>query len=222
VAGLLTVTATSPPCFVMDARVTVNGRNTVTTPAFTTALAGDVLLAFVSADGPATAGSQTATVSGAGLTWKLVARENASFGDAEIWTATAPTQLSNMTVTSTLGRTGYDQSLSVISEQMSNGVGATAIAAAKSGSPSLTLTTTGPGSLVFAVGHDWDNAIGRTLAPNQTMLYQNVDTAVGDTAWSQYTTAVIPGALVPVTMSDTAPTGDQWDLAAVELTSDDG
>ncbi len=222
----ITVTVSNPappaPCFVQDADVTVNGQNSVTTPSFTNALAGDVLLAFVSADGPATAGGQTATVSGAGLTWKLVARENASSGDAEIWTATAPTQLANVTVTSTLGKSGFDQSLSVVSYQMSDGVGASAIAAAKSGAPTVTLDTTGPGSLVFAVGHDWDNAISRTLAPNQTLLYQFLDNGVGDTTWSQYTTAVIPGSLTPVTMSDTAPTGDQWDLAAVELTSDDG
>ena len=38
---------------------------------------------------PTTGGAQTVTVSGAGLTWTLVSRANASSGDAEIWQATA-------------------------------------------------------------------------------------------------------------------------------------
>ena len=55
------------PCFIMDAHVTVHGTGAVTTPSFHTAAAGETLLAFVSSDGPAGAGKQTATITGAGL-----------------------------------------------------------------------------------------------------------------------------------------------------------
>jgi hypothetical protein len=73
---------------------------------------------------------------------------------------------------------------------------------------------------VFAVGHDWDNAIERTLGSNQVMLHQYLDTAAGDTAWSQYTGQVTGPTGTVVTLNDTAPTSDRWDMAAVELRGD--
>ena len=50
----VTVQNPAPPmtCFVMQAQVSVHGKSTVTTPSFHTAMAGEVLFAFVSADGP--------------------------------------------------------------------------------------------------------------------------------------------------------------------------
>ena len=48
-------------------------------------------MALVAADGSSTA-NQTATVTGAGLTWSLVKRSDAQW-HAEIWAATAPTIL---------------------------------------------------------------------------------------------------------------------------------
>jgi hypothetical protein len=205
---------------VVDANVTANGNGTVTTPSFITAGAGEQLVALVSADGPQRAGGQTATVSGAGLTWHLVTRANSQFGDAEIWWATAPTALAGATVTSTPALSGYDQSLSVIAVQMSKGIGASIAGGAASGGPTVSLTTTEAGSLVFAVGHDWDNAIERTLGSNQVMLHQFLDARAGDTSWSQYTSQVTGPAGTVVMLNDTAPTSDRWDMAAVELRGD--
>ncbi len=73
----------------IDQSVTRTGAGAITTAAFSTAAAGETLLAFVGSDGPAGAGNQQATVSGAGLTWRLVRRSNGRPGDAEIWAATA-------------------------------------------------------------------------------------------------------------------------------------
>jgi hypothetical protein len=208
------------PCFVMDANVSVAGNGAVTTPSFTTATEGEQLLAFVGSDGPNGGGWQSATVSGAGLEWKLVTRANSRSGDAEIWWATAPKPLVGATVTSTPAVGGYDQSLTVIAEQMSNGIGASAAAGAASGAPSVSLQTTGAESLVFAVGNDYDNPLARTVATNQVLLHQELDTKTGDTYWSQYTGAITGPAGETVTMNDTAPTTDQWNMAAVELLSD--
>jgi Domain of unknown function (DUF4082)/Bacterial Ig domain/Fibronectin type III domain/Lysyl oxidase len=208
------------PCFVMDANVSVDGHGTVTTPSFITAEAGEQLLALVGSDGPAGAERQSATVSGAGLTWTLVARANSHSGDAEIWTATAPSQLSNAAITSTPAVSGYDQSLTVISMEMSLGTGASVVGGAASGAPSVSLMTTEEGSLAFAVGNDYDTATARTLGSNQVMLHQFLDTKTGDTYWSQYTGQVIGPAGSAVTLNDIAPTNDQWNMAAVELRGD--
>jgi hypothetical protein len=208
----------APPmaCFIIDAKSFVDGSNTVTTPPFTTALPGELLLAFVSADGSLRT-TQTATVSGAGLTWTLVARANGQAGTAEIWTATAATPLSNVTVTSRLQKNGYHQSLSVIAMQGTDGLGASAFASRSSGAPQVSLTTTRANSLVFGVGIDWDQAIPRTLDVNQTLLHQWVDTATGTTFWVQNTSVQSGPAGSLVMLDDTAPTGDRWDFAAVEV-----
>jgi hypothetical protein len=220
----ITVTVENPanpdPCFVMDAKTFVDGHNAVTTPSFTTAEAGEQLLAFVASDGPNGAGKQSATVSGAGLTWTLLKRANARSGDAEIWGATASHPLTAVTVSSTPAVSGFDQSLTVIAMQMSNGFGASVAGGGASGAPSASLTTTEAGSLVFAVGNDWDKASARTLGTNQVLLHQQVDTHSGDTFWSQYTGQITGPTGSVVTLNDTAPTNDQWNMAAVELLSD--
>jgi hypothetical protein len=209
-------------CFVQQADVSVHGNGTVTTPSFHTATPGETLLAFVTADGPGGAGAQSAAVSGAGLTWKLVKRENDRPGDAEVWTAAAPAVLDGATVTSALSAGGYDQDLTVVAYEGVTGVGAAAAAAAASGAPAVTLTTTGASSLVFATGHDFDNATARALPTGQVMLDQWLDTNTGDTSWTQYTNQAVSPAGTTITMSDTAPATDQWDLVAVELVGDSG
>jgi hypothetical protein len=219
----VTVQNPAPPmtCFVMQAQSNVHGNGTVTTPSFHTAAADEVLVAFVSADGPANVLSQSSTVSGAGLKWTLVRRANGQPGDAEVWEAPAPFVLANATVTSKLAKSGYDQSLTVIAMEGVSGVGAAVSGSSASGAPSVKLTTTGATSLVFAVGHDWDNAQARTLPPGWTMLDQWVDTGSGDTSWSQYTNTPTGAAGSVVTVGDTAPTSDRWDLVGVELLNDD-
>jgi Bacterial Ig domain/Lysyl oxidase len=218
----VTVQNPAPPmtCFVMQAQESVHGRGALTTPAFHTAAAGETLLAFVGSDGPAAPAAQSVTVSGAGLAWTLVRRANGQAGDAEIWQATAPAVLTSAIVTSTPLRSGYDQDLTVIAMEGTDGVGASAAASAPSGAPSVSLTTTSATSLVFAVGDDWDSATPRTLPPGWVPLDQWLDTSTGDTYWSQYTNVPVPAAGTKVTASDTAPSTDRWNLAAVEVTSD--
>ncbi len=223
-ASAVDVTVQNPaeegPCFVMDVNTTVNGHGTVTTQPFITAEAEEQLVAFVSSDGPSGAGRQSATVSGAGLTWTLVQRANSQSGDAEIWEASAPTELSDVKVTSTPLVAGYDQSLTVIAMQMSHGIGASASAGGATGAPSVSLHTTEEGSLVYAVGNDWSNAVSRALGSNQVLLRQYLDTNTGDTFWSQYTGQVTGALGSEVTLNDTAPTNDRWNMAAVEILGD--
>ncbi len=124
------------------------------------------------------AGKQRVTVSGAGLTWKLVKRSNGQSGDGEVWTATAASVLSNVTVTSTPAKSGYSQDLTVVAFQGTDGVGASAAASGANGAPHVNLTTTEAGSLVFAVGSDWDNATARALSARWVLLDQWMNSSV--------------------------------------------
>jgi hypothetical protein len=214
----VTVGNPTPPmvCFIVDVQVSKDGRGPVTTPVFHTALPGELLLAFGASDGPQ-GGSQTLSVSGAGLSWKLVKRANAQAGTAEIWAATAATALTGAQVTANQTKGGYDMSLTVIAVQGAAGTGAAAAASARSGPPTVTLTTTKVASLVYGVGNDWDNAIARTVGTNQLLDHQWLDTATGDAFWVQNLTSPTGQAGSVVTLNDTAPTSDRWNFAAVEI-----
>lgn len=212
----VTPTATSSP--IVDVQVSVNGTGTTaTTPSFSTAQAGEMLLAFAAADGPTASGAQTVTVTGAGLTWTLVRRSNAQFGTAEVWTATAPAKLTGVSVSATETVGGFHQMLTVVAVQGSSGIGAVQAANAASGAPSVSLTTTRASSLVFAVGNDWDSAAARVVGAGQSIVSQWVDSTVGDTFWTQRLTAPTGAVGSVVTINDTTPTSDRWNLCAVEI-----
>jgi len=198
--------------------------STIVTPAFTTAAANELLLAFVSADAPSSGTNTTvSSIAGGGLTWVLVRRTNTQLGTAEVWRAFAPAVLSNVTVTAILSRstaasmtvvtfTGVDTS----GTSGSGAIGATASGNAASGTPTANLSTTRNNSWVFGVGTDWDNATARTVPANQTMVHQYLAT-VGDTYWVQRMTSTTPASGTVVTINDTAPTADRYNLTIVEV-----
>jgi Bacterial Ig domain/Lysyl oxidase len=224
VTGILVSNPPPPvPCFILDATAAVNGRGPVTTPSFRTSLAGERLFAFAASDGPKNT-SQTLSVSGGGLSWTLVKRGNAQPGTAEIWTALAPSALTSLTVSAQQTITGYDMSLYVVAYQGVGGVGNSAAASASRGAPTVKVTTTKAGSLLYAVGNDYDHAIdmSRAVGTNQILDYQWLDTATRDTYWVQNETfpPIIPLGAV-ITLNDTAPTRDQWNFVAVEILNDD-
>jgi beta-lactam-binding protein with PASTA domain len=211
------VSSGAPPTSpTVDTIVFSDGGGTQTTPAFGTSSAGELLVAFIGSDGPAS-GSQSVIISGAGLTWTQVSRASMQLGMVEIWTATAVNALTNATVTSTQTAAGYNQSLTVVAFTSAGGIGAFAVTGGATGAPAISLTTTKAGSLVYAVGNDWDSAAARSLGPAQVMVHQWVDAGFGDTYWVQAASGAIGSANTLVRLNDTAPTTDRWNFAIVEI-----
>jgi hypothetical protein len=208
------------PCFVVDVTTSAEGAKKVSTAPFTTAEPGEQLFAFVSADGPAGAGHQSAKVSGGGVKWTLVRRADEQTGDAEIWTATAKKALHSKKVKSVLAVKGYDQLRTVISVEMSDGAGASAAASAPGGPPSVSLMTDEAESLVYAVGSDPAGAVPRVPGSNQVILHEEVNATIGKTFWTQLLGTITGPAGELVTLDDTAPGGDPWNMAAVEIRGD--
>ena len=205
-----------------------NGQ-TVTTTAFSTAGANELLIALVSYAGGANVGGSTATVSGASLAWTLVKRQNTRAGTSEIWRAWAAGTLTSVTVTATVTGAGGDSFGSAVisvlaftgtdatSGDGSSAIGATNGASAASGAPTCSLTTTRDGSWVLGAGDDWDNNVGRTIGSGQTLIQQFVNATDGDTSWTQQRTTTTATIGTVVTINDTAPTADQYNLAIVEV-----
>jgi hypothetical protein len=98
----------------------------------------------------------------------------------------------------------------------SGAIGAVATANAISGGPTATLVTTGNGSLVLGVGVDWDSAIARIPGTGQKIVHQYL-ASVGDTYWVQMCSSTVPLSGTAVTINDTAPTGDRYNLSIVEV-----
>jgi hypothetical protein len=148
-------------------------------------------------------------------------------GDAEIWTALAPTAVSNLTVTASEAQGGYDMSLYVVAYQGVGGIGNSTAASAATGAPTVAVTTTKGGSLVYAVGNDYDNPVAYTVGTNQKMddLWQ--DSSTGDTYWVQNDTYPprSPDPGTTITLNDTQPTKpptiDRCNFVGVEILNDD-
>jgi hypothetical protein len=199
-----------------DVQISVDGSGTLTTAPFSTTTPGDLFVAFVAYDGPLTS-PQTATVSGAGLTWTLLVRSNTQAGTSEIWSARATGTLSSVTVSSQVGAgSGFHGSLTVIAFTNAAGTSVVGRTGAPTGAPDIYLPGVVAGDWVFAAGNDWDNAIARTPVAGQVLVHQSVDTRVGDTYWVQ-STAAPSTANALVDIHDSAPTTDRWNYAAVEV-----
>jgi hypothetical protein len=218
----VTVNAPAAGSPTVNASASSDGTGARTISAFSTS-APTVLVALVGSDGPTTgANNQNITVSGAGLTWTRVARAATSRGVSEIWTATAATALTNVSVTSTQSVTTVlggpvNQSIHLVAFANASGVGASNIASNTSTNATVNLVAQAAGSLVFGVGNDFDRAVARTAGAGQTKLHEFL-APTGDTFWMQRVTAATTAAGQTVTLNATAAgAADQWNIAAVEI-----
>ncbi|QDW29958.1 family 16 glycosylhydrolase [Arthrobacter sp. KBS0702] len=191
----------------------------VVSPAFTTSQSKELLIAFVTADGPAISRSQQFTsVTGGGLTWRLRKRTNVQYGTAEIWQAVSSSLLTNARVTATHNGS-YQASITVatFTGADTSTDGAVGGSSGPTGAPTASLTTTRTGSWVWGAGNDWSRAVARTVGAGQTKVDEFLAGA-GGTFWTQRQTA--PGtATAPSTVriNDTAPTNDRWNLSLIEI-----
>ena len=131
----------------------------------------------------------------------------------------SPSVVHNVTVTASHSGS-YTASIDVVAfvgANTSPGIGATGSGNGSSGAQTASLTTTYANSWVWAAGDDWDAARGRSVGTNQTLEYQDLDTAAGDTYWTQSQASPSGSAGTNVAITDTAPTGDRWNLALLEI-----
>ncbi len=196
---------------------------TVTTPLFSTSSSNELLLAFVSTDYLSGSNTTVQSIAGGALTWVLVKRSNVQSGSSEIWRAYAASPLSGVGITATLSQKVF-ASITVMAfagtdpsgTNGSGAVGATAITNASRGAPTASLVTTRNNSWVFGVGNDFDNPLPRTPGSGQSLVHQ-AQPSVGDTYWVQMQNASTLLSGTTVTINDTAPTGDRYNLAIVEV-----
>lgn len=220
-----TTTTTPPPTpapvLSVDQQVIAHSNRssrTIVSPALATSGNNELLVAFVTADSSSVAkGATVNSITGGGLTWTLRQRSNTQGGTTEIWQAVAPKALSSSKFTATLS--GPFASSMVVTAFKGADIaanGAVAAANAATGAPKVSLTTTRNGSWVWGAGNDYDNAIARTVGSGQVLVDQML-ASVGDTYWVQRQAAATPVKGTIVTLDNTAPTKDRWNMAAIEI-----
>jgi outer membrane biosynthesis protein TonB len=196
---------------------------TASTAPFSTSAANELLLAYIATDYSSGANTSVTSVTGAGLNWVRVVRTNTQAGTSEIWRALATSALSNVTVSATLSQS-VASSITVTSfkgvdltgTNGSGAIGAIGSGNASAGAPSASLVTTRNNSWVVGVGNDYDNAIARTPASGQTLVHQNFS-PVGDTYWVQMLNSPTPSTGSSVSLSDSAPASDRFNLSLCEI-----
>jgi hypothetical protein len=210
----------------LDASTSKDGTSassTITSPVFSTAASNELILAFVATDYVSGSNTTVKSVVGGGLTWTLVERSNVQSGSAEIWRTFATSHLSGVSVTATLSQSVVSSitvmSFEGVNTSGTNGsgaIGATSNNNAAAGVPTASLLTTGTNSWIVGVGNDYSNAIARTLGPGQTLVHQDL-TSTGDTYWVQRETNAVSAGGTMVTINDTAPAKDSYNLAIIEI-----
>ena len=223
---VLAATSSAWGSIATDAVVSTDGAvasTTIASPAFTTSISNELLLAFVATDYLSGTNTTVKSIAGAGLTWTLVQRTNGQSGTSEIWRAFATAPLSNVKVTATVSQSVVSSltvmSFAGVNTTGTNGAGAIGAVGSKSAAtnaPSATLVTTAGGSWVLGVGNDFDKATARTIGVGQTMIHQDL-AIVGDTYWVQMLTSPVAASGTSVTINDTAPTNDRFNLSIVEI-----
>lgn len=89
-------------------------------------------------------------------------------------------------MTATFAKSGYDGSITVAAcSGTATSIGVASAAADRTTHPQVTLTTRTAGSLIWAVGHDWDKAKNHTPDAGETVVHQFVDQVAYDTFWTQ-------------------------------------
>jgi RHS repeat-associated protein len=183
----------------------------------TTKARGELLVALVSADGPGGKTQEVTKVTGGGLTWKLVTRSDGQQGTAEVWQAYASGILSKVKVIADFRYGGSNGAIIVAAfSGAHDAAGAHATGAKSTGAPAVTLETTGTDSVIWAVGEDPSHATSRKADSGQSLALQVGDAKGKATFWAQRT-GVIAKSGTSVQTGDTSPTGDKWNLAAVEI-----
>ena len=219
-------TSTPPASLGIDVTTSADGSkasSSISTTPFSTANGNELLLAFVATDYLSGSNTTVKSISGGGLTWQLVVRTNTQSGSSEIWRAFSTAALSSVTVTASLSQSVLS-SITVMSfvgadpsgTNGSGAIGSTGTGNSSRGAPTATLTTTRSGSWVVGVGNDYDNAINRTPGSNQKLVHQDL-TSTGDTYWVQMQTVPTPSSGTAVTINDTAPTTDRYNLSICEV-----
>lgn len=205
----------------------------VTSAALTTAGTNELLIAFIGGDGATGVGSgDVSSVTGGPGGWTKILTANSQLisagnnwnGWCSVWRAFASAQVSAQTIAANFSAAGAGWIVVVAftgadttGTNGSGAIGANDRTGAASGAPSKAVTTTRNNSWVWGTIWDWSNNVTPTIPGTQTQRDIFNDSTNGDSGWVQYQTALTATSGTSVTLNDTAPTADNFNLVIIEI-----
>ncbi len=210
--GVAAFHASSPPpvTIAVTAKThSTNKRGKLSAGPLTTSSANELLLAFVSAQGPAH-GQRVGGITGGRLHWSRVTEATSPQGTSSIWQARAPIPLGHATFTATLAKTGYSGILDVVAFAPGATVGPVAKRSGSHTPPSLTLNASAA-AMILAVAHDSGPAHARRALGGNRITDQALGGKHGGTSW----TLSAPGGTADIGLG--GPKSASWSLAAVAV-----
>ena len=172
----------------------------------------DLLVAFISASGPASGAQHVVRLSGDGLHWSLVVRNAQAGGDTEIWQAHAGHAVSGP-VTVRLHASGYPATLTVIAFSSSSYIEAHTTSHGHASTPAVTFPDAS-GTLIVAAGSSSGQKAAIAPLSGQQLLAKYFDSSSHSAGWIQQTQASSTSARI----ADANPVA-QWGMAAVAIAS---
>ncbi len=208
-----------PPTPRRQLTVSADHRDTngvIRSPKLKTKKSGELLIAFVSVGGPVHGAQSVTGVTGGGLTWTLVQRENTVAGASEIWQAYAAKKLRSTRITAHLASPGHTVTLTVAGFSGARpAAGAAARASGSQSAPRVSLTPQTSGSVVWAVGRVVGSRYDPAPPSGQKVVHDQTFTAPAAGYWTQRVIAPsTAGHDVTVSGDEAAET---WGYAAVEI-----
>ena len=184
---------------------------------FSTSAAGELLVAFVQADGPPNLIQTVRTVTGGGLVWRRTSFADLSgAGATEVWQAFAPTTLSHVSIVATFSRPA-DGAITVESFRgAAPALGSVGLASVLTGPARAVVTPLASNSLIVAGAIDSTGAARPAPVAGQSLTTFVADHTADASYWTQVSSAPTHVG-TPVTINAGLPVGHRSSMVAVEI-----
>jgi len=166
------------------------------------------------------------SVTGASLTWSLVARANTNAGSSEVWCAFSPNTFSSQPITITFSGATVSGNIllaGIVGADMTTAtglgaIGATATGTSSAAAPTISLTTTRNNSWVWSIMNEgMASASSISAGTNQTNIRSVNDTTNAAASWILRQNSLTTTKGTNVTMNATAPSTDSCNIVAIEI-----
>ena len=191
--------------------------DSITAPKLTTAGAQELLVAYVSFDGPHSPTQQITSLRSDDLTWTRQERANKTWGSTEVWTAYATKRVKDVQVKAVFKHRGYTGTITVAAYTGAARDVGTAAATGVSSEAKVVITPASSSSLIWSVGHNWSTSTAPKLPADHAWVHTFHSRQVDDYFWVQRRTTATTSRDAITVRNAGLRKNDRWQLVAVEI-----
>ena len=191
--------------------------DSITAPKLDTAGPKELLVAYVSFDGPQAPTQQVKSLRSDDLTWTREARANQTWGSTEVWTAYATKRVRDVQVKAVFKHRGYTGTITVAAYAGAAPEVGVASATGISSEAKVVITPRSASSLIWSVGHNWSTSTAPRLPDGHDWVHKFHSRQVDDYFWVQRRTTHTTSTSALTLRNPGLRRNDRWQLVAVEI-----